>query len=493
MLKDTFVCNGIQSRLRHVADYPLARSKEEAIQWFEGVEGQSHMGKASADAKNNGNNDRNRNNAKNNNQSAKKEDIDTSDSESFSSYGTTQVNILTLQEVPVLSAEEAQRQMMADPFGGFGALPPSGMLNPFGSIFGGVFGGGFGGNGNPLDPQEQQKGDNGQSAKNSNSWMRGSSRSVSSSTRTHRDEHGKRVVTTVTETTIVDADGKRRTEAETTVRHLDEGGRVETKKVVHTEGGDKKNTANKTDSGNNKGEMPNRPMVAPSAPGFTHPLVVATADANSTPFEVAVIDTETLFGVAITDSEGEGPDDANYQPSRRGKSNSGWRKTEFLFRLGRFIPPFMVVSQYYENKEADKTNQKEEYHKMRQRQLEERLAGAKGRHKDENEESTTSKNSDDTSPNPLSNSLTSSFPVDSSKTQQFLEKVREQMEKNAKMMKLIALETIKPDFPAKVRSSGEKIVDNFGPTAERAQKLMKDVFELWVGWGGGDDRDGRRR
>merc|ERR1711923_204795 len=36
VLDDTFTCNGISTRLRHVADYPLARTKDEAVSWFEG-------------------------------------------------------------------------------------------------------------------------------------------------------------------------------------------------------------------------------------------------------------------------------------------------------------------------------------------------------------------------------------------------------------------------------------------------------------------------
>ena len=53
------------------------------------------------------------------------------DTASFSAYGTTQVNILTVKEVN-LSVSDEQGQMMNDPFSGFGPLSPAGMMSPFG-------------------------------------------------------------------------------------------------------------------------------------------------------------------------------------------------------------------------------------------------------------------------------------------------------------------------------------------------------------------------
>lgn len=53
------------------------------------------------------------------------------DTASFSAYGTTQVNILTVKEVNLAVSDE-QRQMMNDPFSGFGPLSPAGMMSPFG-------------------------------------------------------------------------------------------------------------------------------------------------------------------------------------------------------------------------------------------------------------------------------------------------------------------------------------------------------------------------
>ena len=73
-----------------------------------------------------------------------------------------------------------------------------------------------------------------------------------------------------------------------------------------------------------------------------------------------------------------------------------------------------------------------------------------------------------------------------------IDRTVQQMEKNLNMMKIFAVEMTKPDFPKKVYYTGEKILDNIGPTAERTGKLMKDVFSFWfggIGWGD----DGRRR
>ncbi len=479
MIKDTFVCKGIQTRLKHVADYPLARSKEEAINWFQGVEGQPFLTSSPGIGESaNGKSDQKNSNNKNKRQEEGTDVMSSDDADSFSSYGTTQVNILTLQEVPGISSEELQPSVFDDPFGGFGAIPAAGIFNPFGSLFGAF------GAPSPWDVDFPREGTDANANANAGggnkSWMRAGSRSVSSSTRTHRDENGKRVVTTVTETVTVDDHGKRKTEIETTVRHLDEGGRVETKKEVrHEDGGG---------NGNESTHAPKAPRVAPSAPTFGPPAIVAPAGPPITPPEVAVIDTETLFGVAITDAAGQHPDDVDYQPNQRGGDGSGWRRTEFLFRLGRFIPPFMLVSQYYDSRGAEAKRNKEEYDKMRQRKKKDRLDNAKSRDKDGNEVDGSA--AEDDIPNSLPNYGALST---SNRTQEFLEKLRDQMEKNAKMMQVIGKEVIKPDFPVKVKKSGEKIIDNFGPTVERAIKLASDVFEMWTGWIGDEGNNERRR
>ncbi len=78
------------------------------------------------------------------------------------------------------------------------------------------------------------------------------------------------------------------------------------------------------------------PRVAPLALKFGTPTIVALT--------VAVIDTKNLFGVAITDAAGQYPHNLDYYPNHHGGNSSRWCRTEFLFNLGRFIPPIMLVS-----------------------------------------------------------------------------------------------------------------------------------------------------
>ena len=429
-LRDIYICNGIQTKLQHVADYPLARNKEEAIRWFEGSNIASELHTAGVVE-----GSKPANEVKN---STKKDD---EDDETFSSYGTTQVNILTVQEVPVTSA--AQKQMM-DPFSGFGPLNP---MNPFGSLFGGIFGG-F----DPWNENEQEKQPTG-------SWVRGS-RSVSSSTRMGHDENGKRISTTVTKTTIVDGEGNKRTETETVVRHLDDGGRVERRKEIHDD--------------KSKQQQQQVEQARANAKPAADQSKAADESTNhiKKPVEIAVIATDCRFGMAVTDSKMDSKD-----PNLPTLGDADkWRKTEYFFKLGRLFPTLGVVSQYYSDKD-----EQQRYDEQRQQQKKSRWDKSAERDKEEK--------SDVSTPN---------FPIPSmpetSRAKYYADRIGEQMEKNLNMMKLFVLEMIKPDFPKKVYYSGEKIIDNMGPTVERTGKLMKDVFAMWfgggIGWGGDD---GRRR
>ena len=87
-----------------MADYPLARSKDEAIRWFEGHPLGTEVYAKPADSKVadiRSNDSRQKNNY---NKSPKKQEGEPRQ-ETFSSYGTTQVNVLTVREVPVLIAK----------------------------------------------------------------------------------------------------------------------------------------------------------------------------------------------------------------------------------------------------------------------------------------------------------------------------------------------------------------------------------------------------
>jgi hypothetical protein len=437
ILKDVYTCNGIETKLQHVADYPLARSKDEAIRWFEGshIASELHAGVNNEEAAPEPTKQKD---TKNDNRG---------DRETFSSYGTTQVNILTVQEVPVTPGT-APRPMM-DPFSGFGPLSPA--MNPFGSLFGGLFGG--------FDPfNDAMSGDvdekQSQSQNNTNrGWIRGS-KSVSSSSRMGHDENGKRIATTVTKTTVVDGEGNKRTEIETVVRHLDDGGRVERKKEIHNDN----NKAVKKDQVERESQAP---TPAPQAASFTKESLK--------PPEVAMIATDCRFGLAVTDSkmDSKDPNLPNFGDATK------WRKTQYFLKLGRLLPTIGVVSQYNEDEQK--------YDEQRPKQ-----------------KSRWDKSSSDRENEEKSDRSTSNFPVptlpDTSRTKYYLNRMGEQMIKNLQMMKLLALEMTKPDFPKKVYYSGQKILDNMGPTVERTGKLMKDVFGMWfggrIGWGGDD---GRRR
>ena len=451
-LNSTYLCNGIETKLKHVADYPLARSKDEAIRWFEGSHVGSELHRDVVDGEETAA-------TKNPNAASKNENISTKsekrqkksknnnasqDDETFSSYGTTQVNILTVQEVQV--AEPLQQRHM-DPFAGFGPLSPAGSMSPFG-ILGGLFG---------IDPFQidddvpQQGANHGSRG----SWVRGS-KSVSSSTRMGHDDNGKRISTTITKTTTVDGEGNRRVETETVVRHLEDG-RVERKKEVRDD---------KNQSDNQEQVVKKKETSAPSTPHPTNNVQPTPRSKQAKPPEVAMIATDSRFGLSITDSKMNPKD-----PSLPNLGDaSKWRKTEYFFKLGRFFPTLGVVSQYYSE------NDEKQYNEEQREKKKSRWDKAMERDKD----------------NKQSDALSLPDKVDS-KAQYYLDKISDQMAKNLQMMKVFAGEMIKPEFPKKVYHSGEKIVDQFGPTVERTGKLMKDVLGMWFGGIGWSGDDGRRR
>jgi hypothetical protein len=83
----------------------------------------------------------------------------------------------------------------------------------------------------------------------------------------------------------------------------------------------------------------------------------------------------------------------------------------------------------------------------------------------------------------------SSFP----RTEYYLQRMYVQMVKNMNMMSYILTDVVcKRDFPYKVKTGGERIIDNMGPTVERTGKLMRDVWDMWMGWttGGGSGGNG---
>ena len=382
LLDDTFLCNGIATRLRHVADYPLARDRDEAVAWFEGSSSpastsmappgggagkrsqQQHWaGMPEEDGERNSfgrrRNTQRLGGRRDDSEKVQRDDdiVEVDDGGTFSSYGTTQVNVLTLKEVrPPPSAMVDAMADGDDPFGQFGPLlGAAGMMNPFGSLFGGFFGHGSVDPWGGIEDGEGEGDGRGEGGRGppANPWaaaMGGGSRSVSSSTRTARDANGKRVTTTVTKTTTVDSDGNRRTETETTVRHLDDGGRVERSRVVEEDG----NAAQKK-----RPEEPRRTQsvgLAAAKRLAAQPVEgiggarrgddETAAAADDVPAEVTMIATDCIFGLSISDVPSTDPDMPQGAPGRQGKQNksqsepeAGWRQTEYTFRLGRFFPP----------------------------------------------------------------------------------------------------------------------------------------------------------
>jgi hypothetical protein len=74
----------------------------------------------------------------------------------------------------------------------------------------------------------------------------------------------------------------------------------------------------------------------------------------------------------------------------------------------------------------------------------------------------------------------------SSRTEYYLQQTYVQMAKNLNMMSYIVMYVMmKPDFPRKVQAGGKRILDNMRPTVERTGKLMRDVWDMWVGWANG--------
>lgn len=558
IIKDTFICNGIQSKLRHVNDYPLAPSKDVAIHWFEGsgnvgnnpnasVTGNGvgqHMGSgimSTDDAA-----QQHKENTNKEESNAVMESVEVEPSSTFSSYGTTQVNILIIQEIPVQIPKHLQdvnsnnnssssASIVNDPFGGFGSIgegrPGSGgMLNPFGSLFGDFFGSGSG-----IDPwsgqsflddddeqQQQQEEVDVSDNRRRNPWMMGkgsTSRSVSSSTRMERDEEGKRVVKTIQTTTIIN-NGKKSTEVVTTERHVDDGGRVETKKVVTSDddgigggSGEKKKQGDHPLNGLTPREWIDQKRHAagftrPSFSPSSAPAVGATQEqVPSSPAEVAVIATDCLLGVSISDSVADDPDSAlpsakNNKSSTNKKNDSksaGWRKTEYLFKLGRFIPPFMLVAKYYKDEEDEKRRRNEmqkEYNELTNKLKKNRWDKSSERidtnNKDDDDDNKTKskldyEKEDNTKSSPISNDLSDV----SSRTEYYMQRIYVQMIKNANMMSHLAINVVlKPDFPKKVQVQGTKIYNELEPTAERTGELMKKVWDMWIGYANGKSGSG---
>ncbi len=127
----------------------------------------------------------------------------------------------------------------------------------------------------------------------------------------------------MTEIATVNKHGKRKTETKMTMRHSENGRRV------------KKEVCKEDD---------NESEHAKNALRVALPAIMALVGPPITSAEAAVIDTETMFGVAIVDAVGQHPNNMDHQPNQHHSNDS---RTKFL---GRFIPSFMIVSHYHDSR-----------------------------------------------------------------------------------------------------------------------------------------------
>jgi hypothetical protein len=155
----------------------------------------------------------------------------------------------------------------------------------------------------------------------------------------------------------------------------------------------------------------------------------------------------------------------------------------------------MIVGKYYKDEEEEERRRKEmqrEYDDMLARLRRNRWDTAAGR----DAESSSAANPPDEKkrkeigPNAEKDrktvKLSRTNSVVSSRTEYYLQRTYVQMAKNANMMSYIVTDVMmRPDFPRKVRAGNERILDNMRPTVERTGKLMRDVWDMWVGWANG--------
>ena len=132
---------------------------------------------------------------------------------------------------------------------------------------------------------------------------------VSSSAKMGWDDNGKRVVTTVTKTTVMESKGKRMMETTTKERKMDNGGRVKTQKVVQTDGDRVKdaNSGKRREGG--AGNRQENVVNHGPCPSPFRPLAAAPSQFMS-PVEVAVIATDNFLGFSVSDSVTSDPDRA---------------------------------------------------------------------------------------------------------------------------------------------------------------------------------------
>jgi hypothetical protein len=155
----------------------------------------------------------------------------------------------------------------------------------------------------------------------------------------------------------------------------------------------------------------------------------------------------------------------------------------------------MIVGKYYKDEEEEERRRKEmqrEYNDMLARLRRNRWDTATGRDADLSSAANPldEKKRKEIRPNVEKDRKTADLlrtnSVVSSRTEYYLQRMYIQMAKNANMMSYIVTDVMmKPDFPRKLEAGGKRILDNMRPTVERTRKLIRDVWDMWVGWANG--------
>jgi len=250
-------------------------------------------------------------------------------------------------------------------------------------------------------------------------------RTVSTSSRT-TITNGKRVTTT--ETTTVGADGERHTKTETTVHNPD--GTVTTTvtggddRIIHNNGNNIANAAAK-DASNKYGQNDSQNENAESIDNILSNMIHQPM-ARKQP-EVTAIVPECRLGVTVSNVETE---------------DHG--ETIVSIRVG---PVEIALGDSYDIVEDDGTKE---------------ISSGNDNNKGKQNDHITS--------------LRGGFPP------AMMEKFKVTMERTASSMKKNAEalgDELKDDFPSRAVKAGEKVINNFGKTFDRASKLASDLYKMW--------------
>ena len=433
------LCHGIATKLRHVTTLPTARTSDEAVQMFQQVLPATKVVASNDEnayeraAGNGGGHHHDHHSAT----PTRGYDPSKPLTHSVSCYGSTDVNVLTVQEI-----ETAPVGVVGDDEGDDGEAATIGrsrrsqqqqqpeFQDPFEAMLGSVFGGGgsAGAGGGPGGIFGPFGGFNGGA----------SSRSVSQSTRV---VNGQTITTK--EVTTVDPNGKRHVEKETTIRNRD--GTVEVIKGDGSGGGmlEGKSDAHEAQgSGGSKNQNQHMgqvfpPVATPFGGRSPFGLPAHRIVRQSEPQVVAVV-PECKLGVTVsnveTDTEGD---------------------TIASFRVG---PVEVAVGDSYDIVEEDGDSS---------RQYGDGTATNNDSASGHGDNSGDRRRKKEWNMDEIEAKLLST-----------MDKTAASMKKNAEMLS----DAVSDDFPSRILKGGERVVGNFDKTLDRMAKLASDLY----GWASGD-------